>query len=67
MSHTLTQTIPGASLAADWSLGFVGRALGLNEVDFVISSGSQSQRSAQQRRQFLGRGGFSSSHLEQRQ
>lgn len=61
---------PVASLAADWSVGLGGRAFGLEEADFIRSkdrSGSQSCRSVQQRRQFLGRGGFNSSHFAHRQ
>lgn len=59
--------LPGASLAAAWPFGLGGNALGLDEADLEIASGSQSQRSVQQRWQFLGSGGFNSSHLMHRQ
>lgn len=60
--------LPVASLAADWLLGFVGKALGVEGVELVTdASGSQSWRRVQQRRQCLGRGGFTSSHFAHRQ
>lgn len=61
------ELLPGASLAAAGLLGFGGRAFGLDEADLETASGSQSERSVQQRWQFLGSGGFNSSHFTHHQ
>lgn len=61
------ELLPGASLGAAGLLGFGGRAFGLDEADLETASGSQSERSVQQRWQFLGSGGFNSSHFTHHQ